>query len=165
MRIEKPNIVAKKSLLPAFKWWRILSFALIIPFVILITSPAFAEWRSLALLLLVIPFIMLFMIIIDCIKLSHQKVEFYNSYVMKKKGVFNKTEEKVIFPKVLGCNVYRSIWGRLFNYGNIKIDAIGRWDVDLIKVKNPLQIRKYIERHFISPKSIKTMNEMVVSGE
>ncbi len=136
MKIERPNIIARKSLWPAFKWWRVLLFWLIIP---------------------------LIMIIVDCIKLSHKKVEFYNAYVIKKSGVFNKVEERCMFPKVLACNVYRSFKGRIFNYGDIKIDAIGRWDVDLIRIKNPLMIRKYIEKHFISPKAIRNMNEMVVS--
>ena len=136
MNINRPHIVARKSILPAFKLWRILTFWLIIP---------------------------LIMIIVDVVKLKSQYVEFYDSFVIKKKGVFNKTEERCMFPKVLSCHVYRSFWGRVFNYGDIKVDAIGKWDVDLIGIKRPLFVRKYLENHFISAKEIRAMRQTVVT--
>lgn len=136
MNINRPHIVARKSILPAFKLWRVLTFFLIVP---------------------------LIMIIVDIIILRSQYVEFYDSFVIKKKGVFNKTEERCMFPKVLSCNVYRSFWGRVFNYGDIQIDAIGKWDVDLHGIKRPLFVRKYLENHFISAKEIRAMRQTVVT--
>lgn len=136
MTINRPHIVARKSILPAFKLWRVLLFWLIVPLV---------------------------MIIVDVIKLRSQYVEFYDSFVIKKRGVFNKTEERCMFPKVLSCNVYRSFWGRVFNYGDIQIDAIGKWDVDLTGIKRPLFVRKYLENHFISAKEIRAMRQTVVT--
>ena len=136
MTINRPHIIARKSILPAFKIWRILTFWLIIP---------------------------LIMIIVDVVKLKHQYVEFYDSFVIKKKGVFNKTEERCMFPKVFSCHVYRSFWGRVFNYGDIRVDAIGKWDVDLIGIKRPLYVRKYLENHFISAKEIRAMRQTVVT--
>ncbi len=137
MKINRPHIIARKSLLPAFKWWRILFFWLIIP---------------------------LIMIIVDCVILSHKQVEFYDCYVIKRSGVFNKVEEKCMFPKVLSVNVYRSFWGRILNYGDIEIDAIGKWDVDLKKIKRPVYVRKYLEKHFISAKEIQAMKQTVVTS-
>lgn len=136
MNINRPHIVARKSILPAFKLWRVLTFFLIVP---------------------------LIMIIVDIIILRSQYVEFYDSFVIKKRGVFNKTEERCMFPKVLSCNVYRSFWGRVFNYGDIQIDAIGKWDVDLHGIKRPLFVRKYLENHFISAKEIRAMRQTVVT--
>lgn len=136
MNINRPHIVARKSILPAFKLWRVLTFFLIVPLV---------------------------MIIVDVIILRSQYVEFYDSFVIKKRGVFNKTEERCMFPKILSCNVYRSFWGRVFNYGDIQIDAIGKWDVDLHGIKRPLFVRKYLENHFISAKEIRAMRQTVVT--
>ena len=136
MNINRPHIVARKSILPAFKLWRILTFWLIVP---------------------------LIMIIVDVVILRSQYVEFYDSFVIKKRGVFNKTEEKCMFPKILSCHVYRSFWGRVFNYGDIKVDAIGKWDVDLEGIKRPLFVRKYLENHFISAKEIRAMRQTVVT--
>lgn len=136
MNINRPHIVARKSILPAFKLWRVFTFFLIVP---------------------------LIMIIVDVIILRSQYVEFYDSFVIKKRGVFNKTEERCMFPKILSCNVYRSFWGRVFNYGDIQIDAIGKWDVDLHGIKRPLFVRKYLENHFISAKEIRAMRQTVVT--
>ena len=136
MNINRPQIVARKSILPAFKFWRVLTFFLVVP---------------------------LIMIIVDVIKLRSQYVEFYNTFVVKHTGVFSKNEDKCMFPKVLSCNVYRPFWGRVFNYGDIKIDAIGRWDVDLVGVKNPLYIKKYLEKHFISAKEVNSMRQTIVT--
>ena len=136
MTINRPHIVARKSILPAFKLWRVLLFWLIVP---------------------------LILIIIDIIKLKYQYVEFYDTFVIKKRGVFNKIEEKCMFPKVLSCHVYRSFWGRVFNFGDISVDAIGKWDVDLTAIKRPLLIRRYLENHFISAKEIRAMRQTVVT--
>ena len=136
MNINRPHIVARKSIRPAFKLWRILTFWLIVP---------------------------LIMIIVDVVILRSQYVEFYDSFVIKKRGVFNKTEERCMFPKILSCHVYRSFWGRVFNYGDIKVDAIGKWDVDLEGIKRPLFVRKYLENHFISAKEIRAMRQTVVT--
>ena len=136
MNINRPHIVARKSILPAFKLWRVFTFFLIVP---------------------------LIMIIVDVIILRSQYVEFYDSFVIKKRGVFNKTEERCMFPKILSCNVYRSFWGRVFNYGDIQIDAIGKWDVDLHGIKRPLFVRKYLENHFISAKEIRSMRQTIIT--
>ena len=68
-----------------------------------------------------------------------------------------------MFPKILSCHVHRSFWGRIFNFGNIQIDAIGKWDVDLTFIKRPLYVRKYLENHFISAKEIRAMRQTVVT--
>ena len=136
MNINRPHIIARKSIIPAFKFWRVLFFWLIIP---------------------------LIMIIVDVVKLRHEYVEFYNTYVVKKKGVFRKTEDKVMFPKVLSCSTDIPFWGRIFKYGDISIDAIGKWDVDLKGVKNPKYIKKYVENHFISAKEIRSMRQTIIT--
>ena len=136
MTVNRPHIIARKSILPAFKLWRVLTFFLIVP---------------------------LIMIIVDIVILRHQYVEFYDSFVVKKYGVFNKREEKCMFPKILSCDVYRPLWGRVFNYGDIKIDAIGKWDVDLTYIKRPLYVRKYLENHFISSREIRAMRQTVIT--
>ena len=136
MRLDRPHIVARKKLITAIKWWHILFFWTIIPIIHLICKT---------------------------IILKNKYVEFYDSYVVKKKGVFNKTEEKCMFPKVMSCHVHRSFWGRIFNFGNVQIDAIGKWDVDLTNIKRPMFVKKYLENHFISAKEIRAMRQTVIT--
>ena len=136
MKLDRAHIVARKSIIPAIKWWHIVFFWTIIPMIHLICK---------------------------IIVLKNQYVEFYDSYVIKKKGVFHKTEEKCMFPKVMSCHVHRTFNGRIWNYGNVTIDAIGKWDVDLTNVKRPLYIKKYLENHFISAKEIRAMRQTVIT--
>lgn len=176
MNINRPHIVARKSILPAFKFSRIFFFILWLALTLFCALlgksivegiPGVSDFASyVPLLAIVFGLLAMFplaSIIIDVIKLRTQYVEFYDSFVIKKRGVFNKTEERCMFPKVLSCNVYRSFWGRVFNYGNIQVDVIGKWDVDLKGIKRPLYVRKYLENHFISAKEIRAMRQTVVT--
>ena len=174
MNLNRPHIVARKSILPAFKFRRIFGFivcaalaavcALAGEDIVSGFAPEFASYVPLvAVVFGVLALIPLTAFIVHVIKLRTQYVEFYDSCVIKKRGVFNKTEEKCMFPKVLSCHVYRSFWGRVFNYGNIQVDVIGKWDVDLVGIKKPLFVRKYLENHFISAKEIRAMRQTVVT--
>ena len=175
MTISRPHIVARKSILPAFKFRRIFFFILWVALAVVVAlfgkdlASGFLpeEVASfvpfLAVLFGIFAMIPLISIIVKIIILRSQYVEFYDSYVIKKRGVFNKTEEKCMFPKVMSCHVYRSFWGRVFNFGNIQVDVIGKWDVDLTGIKRPLFIRKYLENHFISAKEIRAMRQTVIT--
>ena len=176
MKMSRPHIIARKSILPAFKFRRIFFFIVFVALAAvtaLMGEDLIAQVSFLSAIAPVVPvvaivfgvlaLIPLFAIIVHVIKLRTNYVEFYDSFVIKRRGVFNKTEERCMFPKVLSCNVYRSFWGRIFNYGNINVDAIGKWDVDLTNIKRPMYVRKYLENHFISAKEIKSMRQTVVT--
>lgn len=176
MNINRPHIIARKSILPAFKFSRIfffLIFAALAAFCALMGKDILGSVSFLSaltpyvgyatLVFALLAAIPVIKIVIHVIKLRTQYVEFYGNYVIKKRGIFSKTEEKCMFPKVLSCNVHRTFWGRIFNYGNVSVDAIGKWDVDLTGVKRPLYIRKYLENHFISAREIRAMRQTVVT--
>ena len=91
-------------------------------------------------------------------------VEIYDTYVIRRSGVLNKRESKKMFPNVLSLNMNRSFWGRLFKFGNISINAIGDdWNINFEGIKNPLLIRRYIERHFIPAKDVKALRQTFIS--
>lgn len=176
MNIKRPHLVARKSILPAFKFRRIFALVVLVGLSVFTAlfakdilsgvsflSPILPLLPILAIVFAALALIPLTMIIVKVIILNSLQVEFYDTYVIKKRGVFNKTEEKCMFPKVLSCHVYRSFWGRVFNFGNVKVDAIGMWDVDLTNIKRPLLVRKYLENHFISAKEIRAMRQTVVT--
>ena len=58
----QPNYVARKSVLPAFTFWRIILFFLIVPLIVLIY---------------------------DIIARKKEVIEFYDDKIVYKKGVFN----------------------------------------------------------------------------
>ena len=53
------------------------------------------------------------------------------------------------FAGVLSVSVEQSFWGRIFRYGNVKVDAVGRWDVDMNDVVNPAGLKTYLESRIV----------------
>ena len=83
-----------------------------------------------------------------CIR--YQYVEFYDSYVIQKRGVFYRQSRKSIFPQASRVSVRK----HLFNYGDVYIDVVGPWDVDLTGIARPEDVREYLVDHMISPSSV-----------
>ena len=91
-------------------------------------------------------------------------VEFYDTFVIIKDGVVRKTEDKQMFPKILSCHTALSVKGRIFKYGNIYVNAIGKWDIDLNDIKDPRRVRRYLENHFISGKEIRSIRQTILTN-
>ena len=62
---------------------------------------------------------------------------------------YQKTERKPFFIGVLGVDVYQSLFGRLFNYGDVYIDIAGKWDISTNGIKNPYALQEYLETRLI----------------
>ncbi len=129
----QPNYVARKSILPAFTFWRIILFFLIVPLIVLIY---------------------------DIIARKKEVIEFYDDKIVYKKGMFNKSETIAAFMGVYAVNVYQSFFGRIFNYGNVKVDAVGRWDINSNGIKNPKGLKAYLEQYTVeSANAVKILND------
>lgn len=118
----QPKYVAKKSVLPAFTFWRIILFFLIVPLIILIYN---------------------------VIALKNEVIEFYDDKIVLKKGVFNKSETSASFMGVYAVSIAQSFFGRIFNYGNVKVDAVGKWNIDSDGIKNPKGLKAYLEQYTV----------------
>ena len=129
----QPNYVARKSILPAFTFWRIILFFIIVPLIVLIY---------------------------DIIARKKEVIEFYDDKIVCKKGVFNKSETTAAFMGIYAVNVHQSIFGRIFNYGNVKVDAVGRWDINSNGIKNPKGLKAYLEQYTVeSANAVKILND------
>lgn len=126
-----PKYVARKSILPAFTFWRVIFFWLIIPTILIIA---------------------------DIIKLKCQDVEFYDSYVIQKSGVFNKTEKKTIFPKITGVNCTVNFFG----FGDVNVDVIGKWDVSLTAVSKPRELRSFLESRMVDSSAVDAIGSSTI---
>ena len=113
-----PNYVAKKSVVPALNFWLILLSVLIVPLIIQIFK------------------------ILDAKSYS---AEFYDDKVIVKGGVFSVSERQSVFAGVYSVSVYQSLFGRMFNYGSLRIDAVGKWDVNTEGIKDPHKLKEYLE--------------------
>ena len=181
MEIKRPHLIARKTRLPAFKFRRILLF-LIFTVMALITGlfgkELVAEIPVLNVLetfmpILAIAFgiaaiVVALIVVVHVIYLNAIVIEFYDAYVIKKsirmEGLIpHLSKEQSIFPKVLSCHVDQGLLGIMFNYGDVKVDAIGKWDIDLTMVKKPELINTYLNNRFVSKKEVKSMRQTFIT--
>ena len=116
----KPNYVAKKSVASVLSFWLIIFFWAVIPLIIQIARILSVKCYS---------------------------IEFYDNKIVVKSGVISKREKQSVFGGVYSVSVSQSFVGRIFNYGNIKVDCPGRWDIDTEGIKNPMELKKYLETY------------------
>ena len=105
-------------------------------------------------LIIPIPFVLLW-ILFDMFRLQFYKIEFYDDKVVEYWGILGKHQYVCLFAGVLSVHVYRSLWGRFFNYGDLSIDAQGKWDFKhLYCMKNPRRLHKYLDQCRVLPRNM-----------
>lgn len=124
----KPNFVMKKSSWSVIRPWHILLGFLIIPLIIML-------WKI--------------------INIKDETISFYNNKVVQRSGILNKYEKTTILTRVLSVTIKQTLWGRIFNYGNIEIDVVGKWDIDMKGIKNPKKAKAYLERFVVNGMNIR----------
>lgn len=94
--------------------------------------------------LLVIP---IFYLIFKIAQAKCDVAEFYADRVVLKSGVFNKSENEVLLVGVSAVYIDKSFKGRVFGYGTVKVDILGRNDFRLEGVVNPEGVKSYLQRY------------------
>ena len=125
-----PEYVATKSAWKAVTFLRVVFFWLIIPLIIMIGH---------------------------IIILKNEIIEFYPNQIVIKSGVLNKKQRKSAFIGVLSVSTEQSLIGRLFNYGDVRVDVPGKWDVDTSGVSNPQALAEYLETRIVSSRNTTTI--------
>ncbi len=113
----KPNFVATKSVMAVLSFWSIVSCILIIPF-----------------------FVLLFRITAT----KKNRIEFYDDKIITYSGLINTTKKQSVFMGVTATSVNQTLLGKIFNYGHVKVDCVGKWDVDTTYIKNPNELETYL---------------------
>ena len=116
----KPNYVAKKSVTAVLSFWLIVFFWLVIPLIIQLARILSAKCYS---------------------------IEFYDNKIVVKSGVLNKKERQSVFGGVYSVSVSQSFMGRIFNYGEIRVDCPGKWDINTNGTLDPLKLKEYLEKY------------------
>ena len=114
----KPEYVAKKSIVKAFTPLTVLFLALIFP---------------------------IFVILYRILAIKCESFEFYSDHVIHKRGVLNKHEDRKPFFRVNGVSFNQSLLGSICDYGNLVVDATGKWDIRLEGIKKPRALKAYLE--------------------
>lgn len=126
----KPNYVAQKSMAKAFTPLCVLFFWLVIP---------------------------TFIIVFRIIAIKCESFEFYKDHIIHKYGVLNKREDRKPFFRVNGVSFSQSLFGSMFNYGDLFVDATGKWDLSLTGIKNPRELKAFLETRAASEGDFKNI--------
>ena len=124
----KPNYVMRKSAWSVIRPWHILLSFLIVPLIIMI---------------------------VKIINVKDDTISFYNNKVVQRSGVFSKYEKTNVLTRVLSVTVKQTFWGRLFNYGTVYVDVVGKWDINMSGVKNPMEAKAYLEKFVANGAAVK----------
>ena len=210
---QSPNYIAKKSLWPAFDWWNVMIYMMIIPTAIIIMQivmPELCSWYIALALYALVPFTvacmerrlsfwnvlcliilipggvagicvalpalgdkilnewlanwwvvlalwLIFPITICVVKIIILKckcIEFYDSYVIERSGVFTKHTKKSVFPEVTSVTTKKNILG----YGDVYIDVIGPWDVSFDDMRRPDDLRDYLVYHMLNAAAVENIS-------
>ena len=124
----KPEYVARKSAWEAVSFLWILACFLIIP---------------------IIP------LVFHIIALKHYEIEFYQDKIVIKSGWLNTKKRQMVFMGVTSTTVEQSLWGQLFNYGNVIVDCVGKWDVNSTTyIKYPQKLEAYLQTRIVKAQNI-----------
>lgn len=146
----QPNFVMKKSAWSVVRFWHI--FPLLLSVVITIVVFAMNNWSIPApldivvLVLFGISAIPLLVMLYKIINILDETISFYNNKVVQRSGILSKHEKTNILTHVLSVSVHQTFIGRIFNYGNITVDVMGQWDIDMRGIKNPRKAKEYLEQ-------------------
>ena len=126
----KPEYVVTKSAWGAVTFLCVLFFWLIIPLIVML---------------------------VRILIIKHVRIEFYDNYIISKSGVLSKKERRTVFPGIISVSVDQSLWGRICHYGTVRVDVVGKWDIDLSYTAQPEKLKAYLETKLIDPKRIRTI--------
>ena len=72
------------------------------------------------------------------------KVMFYDDKYIVKSGIINTHEDELVFKGVLAVSIDQSLKGKMFNFGDVKVDVAGANNITLCGVKDPEALKKYL---------------------
>lgn len=125
-----PEYVATKSAWGAVTFLRVVFFWLIIPLIVMICH---------------------------IVILKHEKIEFYHNQIVVKSGVLSKKQRKSAFMGVLSVSTEQSLFGRIFKYGDVRVDVPGKWDVNTTGISDPQALANYLETRIVSNRDATTI--------
>ena len=108
---------------------------------------------SIVLCIFIIP---IFVLILRIYAYKKETITFYKDKIVVKKGLINVSEKTFAFTGVFSVDVSQSLSGRLFNYGNLDIDFVGRNDINTKYIKDPIGLKNYLETKIVQRNAIHT---------
>jgi hypothetical protein len=74
---------------------------------------------------------------------------------IKKTGVFTLETNEIALPNIEGVRVSQSFFGRIFNYGHVRIEGTGVDAIEIPTIADPIGFRRAIETAKEGPGGVK----------
>lgn len=138
--------VAKKSAW-AHRTRMILSIILTVLFALTgITFVTDPEGIGLAFAAFAIALVFVLVIVLTVVEASKCEIRVYEKSIVTRKGLLNVKETRSVMTPIIGVSVEQSFTGKIFNYGNLVIDKVGKgWDIDSRYIKKPYEFKNFLD--------------------
>lgn len=111
-----------------------------------------SAWKAfnLWLILFIWTIIPIFIILIRVWILKNDKTYFYEDRVISKSGILSKHVKDTSFIGISAICVDQSLWGRIFGFGDLHVDVVGKWKVTIKGVKKPMEAREFLMKYIVT---------------
>ena len=103
--------------------------------------------------ILIVP---IFIIVFRVFCYKAEKITFYEDKVVYEKGILNKKKKSFGFAGVFRVDVNQSLFGRIFKYGDVDIDFVGKTDIATKYIKNPHKLEAFLEARLVKRGHVQT---------
>lgn len=79
------------------------------------------------------------------VKVKKFRLEFYDTYILTYEGLLSTSEHRSLLTTIVGVRIDQTFGGHLFNYGDLHVDVVGKWDVNTHAIKDPASLKHYLE--------------------
>ena len=87
-------------------------------------------------------------LILVAVASKHYELKFYDDKIIERYGVLSTHENQSVLTPILGVSISQSFWGRIFNYGDVHIDKVGKkWDISTSYIKEPQKFKAFLENY------------------
>lgn len=102
---------------------------------------------------LIIPLIIL---IFKIISIKSYTLTIDGTKITEHGGIFNKYDHQTLLTNVVGVDVSQTFSGRIFGYGNVHVDLVGKRDLWLNGIKQPDKLKEFLQQ-YVNTENLSTL--------
>ena len=120
-----------------------------------------SAWEAVSFLWILLCFLffpLIFVVVFRIFAVKEYRLEFYAEKIIIRRGLINKRTDEMVFMGITSLSLEQGLGGQLFNYGTIKVDCVGKWDVNnTTYIKNPKELEAYLRTRIIKAQPTATI--------
>ena len=106
--------------------------------------------------ILIIP---IFVLIYRMMEANRYRIEFYDDKIIVCSGLLDTHKRVSAFVGVAAVSYTQTLFGRMFDYGDVHVDCAGKWDINTSYIKDPEGLEAYLQTKIVS-----AANTTIIAG-